>query len=159
MTQLNVLFKSMQRDDKKEILKFQIAGNSYQEEAMELFEMSGNIVVFQLPGLTEEVTAEFVNIQRDDKKTVLKFALKGDSEDQAQALYSHAGNTVPLTVKPSQMTVEEFYEEDEHEGLEYSVNRDGTVNVDSDQLSIDDVGEDGESSEAEDNDDDNELLN
>ncbi|MEJ8547107.1 hypothetical protein [Brevibacillus borstelensis] len=138
-TELNVFFKMMQKDDKKEVLKFEIKGNEDGKAENDLFVLSGRIIVFNIEGCTAgEVTAEFMNIQRDSKKTVMKFAIKGDSEDKAQQLYKYAGRNVKLSVQPSQMSIEEFYE-DQHEGLEYSVNSDGTVNVNSDQLSLDEV--------------------
>ncbi|WP_046655306.1 hypothetical protein [Paenibacillus larvae] len=136
-TEINVLFKSMQRDDKKEVLKFELKGNEDDGNAQKLVEMAGTIVIFNLPGLTEEISAEFMNLQRDSKKTVMKLALKGDSEEKAIELYKRAGRNVPLMLKPSQMSIEEYYEEDE--GLEYKVNSDGTVEVDQDQVTIEDV--------------------
>ncbi|AXF40072.1 hypothetical protein Norbert_60 [Paenibacillus phage Norbert] len=136
-TEINVLFKSMQRDDKKEVLKFELKGNENDGNAQKLVEMAGTIVIFNLPGLTEEVSAEFMNIQRDSKKTVMKLALKGDSEEKALELYKRAGRNVLLMLKPSQMSIEEYYEEDE--GLEYTVKADGTVELDQDQVTIEDV--------------------
>ncbi|MDT2269150.1 hypothetical protein [Paenibacillus larvae] len=50
--------------------------------------------------LTEEILAEFMNIQRDSKKTVMKLALKGDSEEEAIELYKRAGRNVLLMLKP-----------------------------------------------------------
>ncbi|AJK27792.1 hypothetical protein ABNB59_21905 [Paenibacillus larvae] len=135
--EINVLFKSMQRDDKKEVLKFELKGNEDDGNAQKLVEMAGTIVIFNLPGLTEEVSAEFMNLQRDSKKTVMKLALKGDSEEKALELYKRAGRNVLLMLKPSQMSIEEYYEKDE--GLEYTVKADGTVEVDQDQVTIEDV--------------------
>ncbi|WP_019123623.1 hypothetical protein [Brevibacillus massiliensis] len=138
-TELNVFFKMQQKDDKKEVLKFEIKGNDGENAANQLYQLAGSIIVFEIEGCAAgETTAEFMNIQRDSKKTVMKFAIKGDSEEKAQELYKFAGRNVKMTVQPSQMSIEEFYEED-HEGLEYKVNGDGTVDVDSDQLSLDDV--------------------
>ncbi|AJK28053.1 hypothetical protein AVV23_gp65 [Paenibacillus phage Sitara] len=152
-TEINVLFKSMQRDDKKEVLKFELKGNENDGNAQKLVEMAGTIVIFNLPGLTEEVSAEFMNIQRDSKKTVIKLALKGDSEEKALELYKRAGRNVPLTLKPSQMSIEEYYEEDE--GLEYTVKADGTVEVDQDQDQV--TIEDVENSNEQTKDTDDEL--
>ena len=149
-TELSVFFKMMQKDDKKEVLKFEIKGNEDGDAEGDLFSLSGSIVVFSIAGCAAgDVTAEFMNIQRDSKKTVMKFAMKGDSEEKAQQLYRYAGRNVTLTVQPSQMTMDEFYgeDEDEHEGIEYSVDGDGTVSVPQDQLTIDDVDPDGVESE------------
>lgn len=140
-TSINVLFKSMQKDDKKEVLKFQIMGSEDTEAEGELFSLSGSIVVIDIKGCDAgEVTAEFMNIQRDSKKTVLKMAIKGEA-NAAQQLYKFAGRNVELSVSPSQMSIEEFHGE-EDEGLEYSVNSDGTVDVnDEKQVTIDEVTE------------------
>jgi hypothetical protein len=149
-TELNVFFKMQQKDDKKEILKFEIKGNDGENAANELYNLAGSIIVFEIEGCAAgETTAEFMNIQRDSKKTVMKFAIKGDSEEKAQELYKFAGRNVKMTVQPSQMSIEEFYEDD-HDGLEYTVNADGTVDVDTDQLSMDDVAAPQEADELSD---------
>jgi hypothetical protein len=143
-TSIKVLFKSMQKDDKKEVLKFEIKGQEDAAAEAELFALSGSIVVIEITGCEAgEVTAEFMNIQRDSKKTVLKFAIKGDIEEKAQQIYKFAGRNVELGVQPSQMSIEEFRGEDEHEGLEYDVHHDGTVSVkdDENQLTIDKITE------------------
>jgi hypothetical protein len=139
-TELNVFFKMQQKDDKKEILKFEIKGNDDENSANALYPLAGSIVVFNIEGCKAgETTAEFMNIQRDSKKTSLKFAIKGDSEDKAQELYKYAGRNVKLSVQPSQMSLEEFYDEDLHEGIEYKIEKDGTASVTPNQMSLDDV--------------------
>jgi hypothetical protein len=149
--ELNVFFKMQQKDDKKEVLKFEIKG---QEEASEpalnsLYSLAGSIILFDIEGCEAgETTGDFMNIQRDSKKTTMKFAIKGDSEKKAQELYKYAGRNVKLTVQPSQMSIEEFYDEDLHEGIEYNVDGNGSVNVPKDQMSIDDV-EDSEEEKDE----------
>lgn len=134
--ELNVLFKKMQRDDKKEVLKFEVKGDTEQKTAM-LYELAGNIVNFEIDGCEAGmITAEFAKINRDSKKTVLDFNLKGDSEEKALKLYEFAGHNVTLMVEPSQMSLEDFYEEtdqdpdeDPHEGIDYTVDvTTGTVN-------------------------------
>jgi hypothetical protein len=150
-TELNVFFKMQQKDDKKEILKFEIKGNDGENAANELYNLAGSIIVFEIEGCAAgETTAEFMNIQRDSKKTVMKFAIKGDSEEKAQELYKFAGRNVKMTVQPSQMSIEEFYEDD-HDGLEYTVNPDGTVDVPKDQLSFDEiaVAQDGDAADGD----------
>ncbi|WP_456273608.1 hypothetical protein [Bacillus sp. AK031] len=144
MTKLNVFFKMQQKDDKKEVLKFEIKGQD-EENSPEtgLYALAGSIILFQIEGCDAgETSAEFMNIQRDSKKTTMKFAIKGDSEKKAQELYKFAGRNVNLTVQASQMSIEEFYEE--HEGIEYSVDGEGNVEVPKNQLSIDDVSEEEE---------------
>ncbi|KAA0563655.1 hypothetical protein F0342_12675 [Bacillus sp. CH30_1T] len=138
-TQLNVFFKMQQKDDKKEILKFEIKGQEDGDTATTgLYALAGSIILFEIEGCAAgETSAEFMNIQRDSKKTTMKFAIKGDSEKKAQELYKYAGRNVNLSIQPSQMTIEEFYEGPE--GTEYQVDGNGNVDVPKDQLSIDDV--------------------
>lgn len=136
--EINVLFKKMQKDDKKEVLQFQVQGDEL-PNAQELVELAGGIVVLGVDGCDAgEFSAEFAQLQRDSKKTTLKFNVKGDSEDKVIKLYPFAGTNVTLVMQPSQMSIEEFYEEPA-ESLEYNVNGDGTVEVDRDQLTIDEV--------------------
>jgi hypothetical protein len=138
--ELNVFFKMQQKDDKKEILKFEIKGSDSEKKSNSLYELAGSIIVFKIEGCAAgEVTAEFMNIQRDSKKTALKFAIKGDSEEKAQELYKYAGQNVKIEVNPSQMTIDEFYgTTDEDEGIEYTVDSRGNVEVSSDQVKLED---------------------
>jgi hypothetical protein len=138
----------MQKDDKKEILKFEIKGNEDGAAEGGLFKLSGSIVIISLnvggADVCGEVNAEFVSMQRDSKKTTMKFGIKGDSEERAAQLYRYAGRNVMLNVKASQMTMDEFYEGDGDEGAEYTVNGDGTVDVkrpedDPDQLKLEEA--------------------
>jgi hypothetical protein len=140
-TQLNVFFKMQQKDDKKEVLKFEIKGQEDGDESTtSLYALAGSIILFDIEGCAAgETSAEFMNIQRDSKKTTMKFAIKGDSEKKAQELYKYAGRNVNLSIQPSQMSIEEFYEGPE--GIEYQVDGNGNVDVPKDQLSIDDVDE------------------
>ncbi|EIT85939.1 hypothetical protein A374_08889 [Fictibacillus macauensis ZFHKF-1] len=132
--EMNVFFKMMQKDDKKEVLKFEIKGNEDEQSGNDVFVLSGSIVVFTIKGCNAgEVTAEFMNIQRDSKKTVLKFAIKGDSEKKAQELYKFAGQNVNLMIQPSQMSLDDFYED----------NGPSEVEEDNpDQMSLDDIEDD-----------------
>lgn len=133
---LNVLFKKMQKDDKKEVLMFHVLSDEL-PHADELLKMPGSIAILNVEeSEAGEVGAEFVSIQRDNKKTVLKFNVKRDGEGKINKLYPHAGSNVSLTLKPSQMTIDEFYEDD-HEGIEYSVDSNGNVSVPDGQLSTD----------------------
>ncbi|MCR1834989.1 hypothetical protein NSA56_11340 [Oceanobacillus caeni] len=137
--ELKVLFKKLQRDDKKEVLEFHVMGELLPHSET-LVMMAGNMANL-LIGDSEAGTipAEFKSIQRDSKKTVLKFEVKGDSEDKIIKLYPYAGHNVTLDIEASQMSIEEFEEAEEvHEGLEYNVNTDGTVELEG-QVSIDDL--------------------
>ncbi len=138
-TQLNVFFKMQQKDDKKEVLKFEIKGQEEGDESTTaLYGLAGSIILFEIEGCAAgETSAEFMNIQRDSKKTAMKFAIKGDSEKKAQELYKYAGRNVNLSIQQSQMSIEEFYED--NPGIEYQVDENGNVEVPKDQLSIDDV--------------------
>ncbi|MGZ0131871.1 hypothetical protein ACXKZH_07105 [Priestia megaterium] len=136
MIKLNVLFKKMQKDDKKEVLMFHVLSDEL-PHADELLKMPGSIALLNVEESDAgEVGAEFVSIQRDNKKTVLKFNIKRDVEGKVSKLYGFAGSNVSLALQPSQMTIDEFYEDD-HESIEYNVDSDGSVSVPEGQLSID----------------------
>lgn len=133
---LNVLFKKMQKDDKKEVLMFHVLSDEL-PHANELLTLPGTITILSIEeSETEQFGAEFVSIQRDNKKTVLKFNINRDAEGKVNKLYPYAGGNVMLSIKPSQMSIEEFYEE-AHEGIEYSVDGQGNVEVNPNQLSLD----------------------
>lgn len=137
---LNVLFKKMQKDDKKEVLMFHVVSNEL-PFADELLKMPGSIVLLTVEeSEVESIGAEFVSIQRDNKKTALKFNVKNDSEEKVNKLYPYAGENVSLILQPSQMTIDEFYE-GEHKGIEYKVDGSGNVSVNPDQVSIEEVEE------------------
>lgn len=72
--------------------------------------------------------AEFVNIQRDSKKTAIKLNVKRDAKGVVNQLYPFAGGNVDIILEPSQMSIDEFYEEP-REGMEYNVKQDGTTEV------------------------------
>ncbi|MDW4528104.1 hypothetical protein R3398_17190 [Rossellomorea marisflavi] len=135
-TQLNVFFKMQQKDDKKEILKFEIKGQEEGDESTTaLYALAGSIILFEIEGCAAgETSAEFMNIQRDSKKTAMKFAIKGDSERKAQELYKYAWRNVNLYLKASQMSIEEFYED--HVGLDYQVNENGNVEMCKNQMRL-----------------------
>lgn len=138
-TELNVLFKKIQKDDKKEVLEFHVQGDEL-PHSEDLVQMAGNIVVLNVVNSNAgEINVEFKSIQRDSKKTTLKFNVKGDSDEKMNKLYPFAGRTVPLVIEPSQMSIDEFNEP--HEGIQYSIGKDGTAEVSPNQLSIDDVPE------------------
>lgn len=135
--ELKVLFKKMQKDDKKEVLMFHVQGDEL-PHANELLKMPGTITILSIvESEAGEIGAEFVSIQRDNKKTVLKFNVKRDVDGKVNKLYPHAGANVTLTLQESQISIDEFYEGD-HDGISYKLNNDGTVDVDPNQLSIED---------------------
>lgn len=86
-----------------------------------------------------EVKALFKDFNAGEKKDVLKFELKGDLTDsQLVALHKLKGGQVYIQISSSQMDIDDI-DDEEYEGVEYSVGGDGVVNVASNQLSIDDV--------------------
>ncbi|PFK43113.1 hypothetical protein [Bacillus cereus] len=132
---LNVLFKKMQKDDKKEVLMFHVLSDEL-PHADDLLKMPGTIVYLTVEkSEVEPIGAEFANIQRDSKKTAIKLNVKSDAKGIVNQLYPFAGGNVDIILEPSQMSIDEFYEEP-HEGVEYSVNPDGTTDVASGQLKI-----------------------
>jgi hypothetical protein len=154
-TKLNVLFKKIQKDDKKEVLEFHVQGDEL-PHSQELVQMAGSIIVLDVENSKAgKLNAEFKSIQRDSKKTTLKFNVKGDSEEKMIQLYTYAGRGVTLLITPSQMSIEEFNEE-QHEGVAYKVDKEGTAEVNPDQMSLDEVvSEDApESEEAFESDED-----
>ena len=134
--QLDVLFKKIQKDDKREAMEFHVLGDDVQYKS-ELMSMAGTIVIIEIGEV--KLSAECTNVQRDSKKVVLKFEAKGDSEEKTIKLYPKAGFNVKLSLEQSQMSIEEF--EEEHEGIEYNINGDGSVSVPSGQMSMDEVNE------------------
>lgn len=140
MIQLNVLFKKMQKDDKKEVLLYEVKGDDL-PQAHTLVEMAGTIVILAANAAgnkTSEIQAEFATLQRDSKKTALKFNIKGDNEKASAEFYRMAGMNVTLSLQASQMSIDEFYDDD-HEGVQYTINPDGTVDMDPNQMTMDEV--------------------
>ncbi|MGG2113993.1 hypothetical protein ABFY60_26790 [Lysinibacillus pakistanensis] len=131
--QINVLFKKMQKDDKKEVLVFHILTDET-KHAADLLKLTGKMTILTISddeGPYEPIQAEFVNLQRDNKKTVLKFNVATEDVDRVNAIYPAAGTNISLLIQPQQMSMDDL--EDEHEGNPYEVNNDGTVKVNSDQ--------------------------
>lgn len=113
--QLNVLFKKMQKDDKKEVLQFHYM-DSELPDAQELINLSGSVVVLSLEAEnTEQVAAQFKKVQKDDKKTLLEFNVNTSSKGKIDKFYPYSGTNVKLTIEPSQMSIEEFYKEPDGE--------------------------------------------
>jgi len=125
--QINVLFKKMQKDDKKEVLMFHILSDET-KHAADLLRLTGKMTILTISddeGPYEPIQAEFVNLQRDNKKTVLKFNVATEDVDRVNAIYPAAGTNISLLIQPQQMSIDDL--EDEHEGIEYEVGSDGTV--------------------------------
>lgn len=125
--QINVLFKKMQKDDKKEVLMFHILSDET-KYAADLLRLTGKITILTISdddGPYESIQAEFVNLQRDNKKTVLKFNVATEDVDRVNAIYPAAGTNISLLIQPQQMSIDDL--EAEHEGVGYDVKKDGTV--------------------------------
>lgn len=138
-TTLSVLFKKQQRDDKKEVLKFEFKGsddsNSNEKPLPDsLFLLAGELVIIELPNTDiGPISAEFAKLNKDSKKTTLDFNLKGDSEEKALKTYQYAGYHVTLSIEPAQADLTEQLDEkkDDHEGIEYTTDLSGVVNIQS----------------------------
>jgi hypothetical protein len=154
-TQLNVLFKKIQKDDKKEVLEFHVQGDEL-PNSQELVSLAGSIVSLEVDE-SEAIAfnAEFKSIQRDSKKTALKFNVTGKSDDKMIKLYPFAGSGVTIILSPSQMSIDEFYDrEDDEEDEEES-----DFVAQADQLSLDDIQEEEEDIPFTDTDSESDLLN
>ncbi|MFJ7408089.1 MULTISPECIES: hypothetical protein [unclassified Lysinibacillus] len=136
--ELDVLFKKIQKDDKKEVLEFHILGDDVKYKS-ELIGMAGSIVLIEIGDV--KLSAEFKSIQRDSKKVVLKFEAKGDSEEKTIQLYPKAGFNIKLLLEQSQMSIEDLDDGEGHEGVKYTVNGDGTTEV-VEQLNMEDIAQD-----------------
>lgn len=146
---LNATFAKQTKDSKKEGLVFHVTGE--QERNPEINAMVREVVILSL-GFEDdavELSAEFVKASKDPKKTSLEFNIKGDtSADKSFEFYKHAGKTVDLNIKPSQMSIEEFKES--AKGKSFEVDGDGVVqNVEQDPDQVD-LFEQGETDQEED---------
>jgi hypothetical protein len=148
-------FNKQTKDSKKELVQFYVKGED--EKKQELNQMTREVVELQIEGIDQKLTCEFSKSTKDGKKTTLEFVVKGDtSAEQSFHFYKKAGSDVTLNIVESQMSIDEFYE-DPREGVKYNVGKDGTVEVNKDQLTIDDV-EDDDSLDEDDELDDNEPF-
>ena len=140
-TELMVLFKKMQRDDKKDVLKFEYRGGKDSAESEEpkkinipqsVYALVGEMVNIEVEGCKSgPITAELQKANKDSKKVVLDLALRGDSEEKALDLYRKAGQNVKLFIEPSQSSLleNESKPKNDHEGIEYAVALDGSVDL------------------------------
>jgi hypothetical protein len=135
-------FNKQTKDSKKELVQFYVKGED--EKKQELNQMTREVVELQIDGVDQKLTCEFSKSTKDGKKTTLEFIVKGDtSADQSFNFYKKAGSDVTLNIVESQMSMDEFYEDGEpRDGVGYKVAKDGTVEVNKDQLTIDDVEDD-----------------
>lgn len=134
-------FNKQTKDSKKELIQFYVKGDD--EKKQELNQLTREVVEVGIEGVDQKLTCEFNKTTKDSKKTVLDFIVKGDtSAEQSFNFYQKAGADVTLHITESQMSIDEFYDDEPHEGIEYQVNKDGTASVTPNQMSLDDVEED-----------------
>lgn len=129
--QINVLFKKMQKDDKKEILMFHILSDET-KYAADLLKLTGKMTILTVTAEGEQyepIQAQFMNLQRDSKKTVLKFNVETEDEARVNAIYPAAGTNIDLLIQPQQLTIDDVPSDS---GLKYEVGLDGTVNIEED---------------------------
>lgn len=106
---MTVLFKKMQKDDKKEVLLFHNLSDDTQF-AEELISLTGKMSVLTLSVDGQQydpIQAEFMNLQVDSKKTVYKFNVATEDKERINAIYPLAGTTVELLIQSHQMTIDE----------------------------------------------------
>jgi hypothetical protein len=136
-------FNKQTKDSKKELIQFYVKGED--EKKPEINQLTREVVELRIDGVDQKLTCEFNKTTKDSKKTVLDFIVKGDtSAEQSFNFYQKAGSDITLHIVESQMSLDEFYDSDDHEGVSYSVNQDGTADVKPDQLTLDDVKENDE---------------
>lgn len=129
-------FNKQTKDSKKELIQFHVKGED--EKKPELNKLTREVVILEIEGVEQKLRCEFNKSTKDSKKTVLEFIVKGDvSAENTFNFYKKAGSDVTLNIVESQMSADEF--EEEHEGVTYQIDKDGTAKVDPGQLSIDDV--------------------
>jgi hypothetical protein len=132
-------FNKQTKDSKKELVQFYVKGDD--EKKPELNQLTREVVELGIEGVEQKLTCEFNKSTKDSKKTVLEFIVKGDtSADHSFNFYKKAGADVTLNIIESQMDIDDFYEE-QHEGVKYQVNQDGTASLSPDQLALDDMKE------------------
>jgi len=140
-------FNKQTKDSKKELIQFYVKGED--EKKPEINHLTREVVELEIEGVEQKLTCEFSKSSKDSKKTVLDFVVKGDtSADQSFNFYKMAGSDVTLNIVESQMSIDEFYE-DEHEGIGYSVDKKGNVDVPDNQLSMDTLDEVAASTEED----------
>jgi len=132
-------FNKQTKDSKKELIQFHVKGED--EKKPELNKLTREVVILEIEGVDQKLRCEFNKSTKDSKKTVLEFIVKGDaSAENTFNFYKRAGSDVTLKIVESQMSTDD-YEDEQHEGVQYTLNKDGTADVAPNQLSLDDVKE------------------
>jgi hypothetical protein len=129
-------FNKQTKDSKKELVQFYVKGED--EKKPEINQLTREVVELQIEGVDQKLTCEFSKTTKDSKKTVLEFIVKGDtSADHSFNFYKKAGSDITLNIVESQMSIDDFHED--HEGVSYTVDKDGTAHINPDQMSLEDV--------------------
>jgi len=144
-------FNKQTKDSKKELVQFYVKGDD--EHLPELNDLVREVVELKI-GELDSLTAEFVKKSQDSKKTVLDFVVNGGASNRhSYEFYRLAGTDVDLTILESDVDVDTFREQQKEayrEGVRGKINKDGTVEVDDNQMSIDELdGETGDNGESE----------
>ncbi|OIK13567.1 hypothetical protein BIV60_13820 [Bacillus sp. MUM 116] len=130
-------FNKQTKDSKKELIQFHVKGED--EKKPELNSLTREVVILEIEGVEQKLKCEFNKSTKDSKKTVLEFIVKGDaSAENTFNFYKRAGSDVTLNIIESQMSADDF-EDESHEGIKYTVDKDGTASVNPNQMTLDDV--------------------
>ena len=141
--QVKAHFNKQTKDSKKELIQFHVKGED--EKKPELNKLTREVVILEIEGVEQKLRCEFNKSTKDSKKTVLEFIVKGDaSAENTFNFYKKAGSDVTLNIVESQMSADDFEDEEQHEDVKYSVGNDGTAAVNPDQLSLDDMNDEKE---------------
>lgn len=152
--QIKAHFNKQTRDSKKELVQFYVKGDD--EHLPELNMMCREVVELRI-GELEPLTAEFVKKSQDSKKTVLDFVVNSGASNRHSFEYYHlAGTDIELMITESQMDIDEFREQQEayREGVRGTIDKDGSVTVDKDQLTLEEIAAANDPMHAENNNED-----
>lgn len=140
-------FNKQTKDSKKELVQFNVTGGDERNAILD--QLCREVVDLEIEGIDITITAEFSKKSKDAKKTTLDFIVKGDaSAAQTFEFYKRAGSDVTLEITKSTVTAEEFKQASK--GVTGKINPDGTVDVDGNQMSIEDVENEGDKKEEDD---------
>ncbi|MGE6376594.1 hypothetical protein [Peribacillus muralis] len=136
-------FNKQTKDSKKELIQFYVKGED--EKKPELNKLTREVVELEIEGVEQKLTCEFNKTTKDSKKTILDFIVKGDaSAENTFTFYKRAGSDVTLKIVESQMSMEDFKDEELNDGVEYQIGQDGTAIVSPNQMTLDDMAEEEE---------------
>ncbi|UHA74419.1 hypothetical protein [Paenibacillus sp. 481] len=86
-----------------------------------------------------QIQAYFNDFNAGAKKDVIKLEIRGKlTDEQIVKLHKLKGNEVFVSLASGQMEIDD-YEQNDHEGIQYKVNSDGSVDVPPAQVTIDEV--------------------